>query len=380
MHLSKTAPHTRLSPAYLFQQSIDPNNLEKGLNGLKFYQQCRQSLTPHGLNDILVTFAMRHLTVLNGLALQNLESFNVLRPFNHAIDLKTAIATCHYFGEQQIPFVRNLKQAATLFKFSGNINNHLERLDALQHIYTSLMQREPKIMSFLLKSKSQLSTSITSSQSPYFVHIDEKGRLCLLKCLVTSPDGVYIKSLCAHAGSVELVVLNLEMMPLIAPLSILTKERQERLHFDVQEYIQRLEQVNLQDFASDKDTNNVEAIGQWQDKDRFFYERFLYQLTTANELNVFNRSAFTPLTEEEIKLIPSLSPELKRMMVFYQFENFPEQRTSELEALYTKFVTEQTRMREPVIMQECTLLRDNMADYSEQELASLKRVFEYFSR
>lgn len=418
--LSKSAPHTRLSPAYLFQQNIDPNNLEKGLTGLKFYEQCCQSLTPKTPDDILVAFAMRHMGVLNAMALQNLSFNNLLRPFQRAVDLKTAIATCHYFGEHKIPVVKNLKQAANVFNFKGNISNHLERVDALGHIYNCLMQQEPKIMSFLLRPKTQLTESVLNPANTHFVHINDKGQLCLLKRLVTSPDGVYLKALCAQAGNVDLVVINLEMMPLLAPLGILTPERQERLHFDLNEHIQRLEQVDLHDFltteAEDKpakarkadksakakdaetaakaakaddapsetgadgtpDAPNAEQnIIKWLETDRFYYERFTSQLPNK-EMQLFYRQPGTPLSASELEMLPTVTPDLKRLMVCYQYENFPDQRTPELEDLYTKLVTEQKRMREGVIHQECTMLRDNIAGYNEQELKNLNRLFEFF--
>lgn len=401
LHLSRSTPHTILSPAYLFKQNIDPNNLVHGMTGLKFYQACCKSLTPQNSNDVLVTFSMRHLMVLNSLALQNLQLPAALRTFNRAVDLKTALATCHYFGEHQIPLVRSLDKIAAFMQFPGKMDNQLQRLDAMLFIYSKLMQTEPKIMLFMLRSKQEMVDSILKSSHPYFIHINEQGQLCMLKLLAMSPDHVYIKALCATGGKVELQAINLDLMPLIAPLSILTPERQERLKFNVNEYIKRLENLDLNDLISDNDSaqavntkqrayhskspavhlaESADAVSnllEWNNLDRNFYDRILFQLP-SQRLKMLQRPLGTPLTQAEFEASFKADKDWRRLTVYYQYENFPELRNAELEALYRKIVNEHMRARAPLIVQECALLRNNIASFNQPQLEFLNRLFNYF--
>ena len=66
----KLAEHALISPAYLLRQGIDPNNLQHGMTALNFMRELEQVLAPKP-QDILVTFAARHLSVYNAMALQN---------------------------------------------------------------------------------------------------------------------------------------------------------------------------------------------------------------------------------------------------------------------------------------------------------------------
>lgn len=400
LHLSKVAPHTLLSPVYLFKQNIDPYKLEHGLTGLKFYQACRKSLTVQSSDDILVTFAMRHMMILNSLALQNMQIPNVLRSFNRGVDLKTALATCSFFGEKQIPLLKNLDEAAAFLKYPYKLDNQLSRLDALMFVYSYLMEHEPKIMAFLLRSKQEVVNSLLNAQHPYFVHINDQGKLCVMKFLCMSPDQVYVKALASYGSNLEAVVLNLDLMPLIAPLAILTPERQQKMKLSLDEHLQRLEQANLNDLLPNSMTSlhsqkqnyrslptdeqlveNSNATGQmyaWQDIDRNFYDRQLFAMTQA-QLQILQRQVGTPLSDDEFQASFNADKTWLRLAFYYQYENFPQLRTSRMDELYRIIVNEQIRSRTKQIIQESQMLLNNQASFTQEQLTRLQNLLKYFT-
>lgn len=403
---SKCAPHTILSPTYLFKQAVNPENLQHGLTGLKFYEECTQALTPSSTDDILVAFSMRHMTVLNALALQNLSTTNILTKFHRVLDLKVAFATCAYFGEASVPLVKNLAAAARSFQYPEEINKKLNYPSIMNFLYQTLLERAPKIMSYLLRPKEQLMQTIMQPQHEYMVYIDDNNRLCLIRRLSISPDQRYLKALCLHqAAGIDMQVINLDLAPLLAPLGILTPERQHKLQFDLNENLQRLSSVDLNDFTQeqsqssalreqqqrylkqmpteqDTERQNVNAaVTNWSDCERAFYERFIYQLPAPAQA-IFQRPFGTPLTQEELGQVydsETLPGELSRLMLFYQYENFPKLRTPELSARYRAVLDQQTLMREPLLINECTLLRNNMASFTSGQMDFLNHLLEFFS-
>lgn len=400
---SKCAPHTILSPAYLFKQSITPQNLQYGFTGLKFYNACLQALTPISPDNTLVAFSMRYMTVLNALALQNLTVNNIFSKFNRLLDLRVAIAACAYFGEPPIPLFKNLPSAAKALQYPDEANKKIEYPNILNFIYQKLLASYPKIMNYLLRPRAQLVQTITNPQQAYFVYIDEDNRLCLLRRLSVTQDGRYLKALCLHQSKgIDMKVINLDLAPLIAPLGILTPERQLKLNFDLNQNLHSLAEVNLADFTKEQSQN--EALRDKQEKylqqeaterdlelqnvnssfincdtcELAFYDRFVGQLTDEARA-IFKHPFGTPLSADELKKIDSLPSELGRLMLFYQYENFPDRCPSDLRARYRTVLDRQTLMREPIIIQECTMLRDTLVSLSLPQANFLSSLLEFFS-
>ena len=309
--LCQLPAHAQVSPSFLWQQKIDPYNLRHGLTTVEFLQASDYCLQPRSAQDVLISFALRHYTVLNAMALQNYRLPNVLTRFNYVLDIKTALFTCVYFGQRQDLWQsvarntwRNLTRAAEALDFDfGQVNlenpaspagqayqadqegqaapvpaldstggaaerapvqfQPRRRVAALSYVYLHLWHIEPKIMAFLQHSWAQRLKFVASHQ--YMVSLDEKDQLCLLRVLGYDLKLRLLKAISSNGHEIKLVVVNLDLAPLLAPTSILTPSRQQALGFDLQFEMQRLDQADLQALG----------IEQWppqQDSESEFYK------------------------------------------------------------------------------------------------------------
>ena len=147
--LCKYAQHALIKPAFLFRQDIDPNNLRGGVSALEFINQVNEQVRPQSEDDILITYASRHLSAFNGMLIQNFFLPDAMSRFNYVVDLKTALETCYYFGNVKVKNSKSLNQAAKELGFTGDLTNQMQRIDALFYIYNHLLSHDLKIMSFL---------------------------------------------------------------------------------------------------------------------------------------------------------------------------------------------------------------------------------------
>ncbi len=251
--LTAAAP---FSPLFCWKQGLELTQLSEGDSALNFIYTCSRYLTPQSEQDILISFALRHLTSFVAMAAQNFVSVNPLTRFNYVLDLKSALYTCVYFGQNhekwqfyELDTWRNLWTAAQALGFqkSGDglgLSEQLNRVEAATYIYNFLWQQEPKIMAFLCSSWQQrlaLVVKAVQAQAPYVAHIDEQGLLCLLQVQEVVPSLRLVRGLVSDGSQVKPVTLSLDVAPLLAPTSILTPARQEMLSFSLEQAIAQLQ-------------------------------------------------------------------------------------------------------------------------------------------
>lgn len=247
--LCKFAQHALINPAFLFRQDIDPNNLRGGSTALEFIKQVNEQVRPQSSDDILVTFASRHLSAYNAMLLQNFFVPDVMDRFNYVVDLKTALETCYYFGNTKVKKSKSLNQAAKELGFTGDLSNQMQRIDALFFIYNYLVNNDPKIMTFLHGSRAMRFAQQTPGK--FLVHVNEQGKLCLLKVLNQSDDRRLLKVLLSDGSSVKLHTINVDLAPLLAPQGILTPQRQAELNFNLAQEEERLNSINFADLLGE---------------------------------------------------------------------------------------------------------------------------------
>lgn len=360
--LCKIPLHGMVSPVYLFKQHIDPFNLKHGMSSLEFMKELDEQLVPLSQDDMLVTFALRHLSVLNAMAIQNFYQPNYLQRFNYVIDLKVALNTCSYFGNTRLKKITNLNQVAKDLGFTADLSNQLNRAEALHYIYNYLMKHDPKIMAFLTKPQAQrLSLNVGS----YYVYLDD-SKLYVVKVLSTSSDQRLLKVIKSNGSELVVDTINLDFAPLLAPLGILTNERQQELKFDLKSVIERIDGANAEELLA-------------QSKDEIpFYDRFFMSLN-EQEHNIFNR-----FMQHDLRLEPSLSSiansssKFNALIMCYINENFPGAIFDSERRLYENYCNEQLKRRVSSVIQECQMLFDNIGEKDTESLALLKRISSYF--
>lgn len=366
--LSKIPLHSIVSPVYLFKQHIDPFNLKHGMSSLEFVSECSNQLTRTSDQDILISFAFRHMSVLNAMAIQNFYYDDFFERFNYVIDLKVALNTCAYFGNTRLKQITNLNQVAKDLGFKGDLSNQLNRTEALHFIYQHLLAQDPKIMAFLTKPRDKRLSLVVNN---CYVYLEDKG-LYVVKVLDVSADGRIVKVIKANSSEMVLDTINLDFAPLVAPLTILTKERQVEHKFDLNEVLKRLNEAKLTELSNKADDW---VIGE---RDLPFYKSFFKHLN-AQEQQVFERLSRHDLrTETNISSIANNSTKFSAFVMCYINENFPGACFDAERKNYLDYCNEQLKRRSSTVVQECQMLFDNINDKDTQSLALLKRISSYF--
>ena len=366
--LSKIPLHSIVSPVYLFKQHIDPFNLKHGMSSLEFVSECSNQLTRTSDQDVLISFAFRHMSVLNAMAIQNFYYDDFFERFNYVIDLKVALNTCAYFGNTRLKQITNLNQVAKDLGFKGDLSNQLNRTEALHFIYQHLLAQDPKIMAFLTKPRDKRLGLVVNN---CYVYLEDKG-LYVVKVLDVSADGRIVKVIKANSSEMVLDTINLDFAPLVAPLTILTKERQVEHKFDLNEVLKRLNEAKLTDLSNKADDW---VIGE---RDLPFYKSFFKHLN-AQEQQVFERLSRHDLrTETNISSIANNSTKFSAFVMCYINENFPGACFDAERKNYLDYCNEQLKRRSSSVVQECQMLFDNINDKDTQSLALLKRISSYF--
>lgn len=366
--LSKIPLHSIVSPVYLFKQHIDPFNLKHGMSSLEFVSECSNQLTRTSDQDILISFAFRHMSVLNAMAIQNFYYDDFFERFNYVIDLKVALNTCAYFGNTRLKQITNLNQVAKDLGFKGDLSNQLNRTEALHFIYQHLLAQDPKIMAFLTKPRDKRLSLVVNN---CYVYLEDK-ELYVVKVLDVSADGRIVKVIKANSSEMVLDTINLDFAPLVAPLTILTKERQVEHKFDLNEVLKRLNEAKLTELSNKADDW---VIGE---RDLPFYKSFFKHLN-AQEQQVFERLSLHDLrTETNISSIANNSTKFSAFVMCYINENFPGACFDAERKNYLDYCNEQLKRRSSSVVQECQMLFDNINDKDTQSLALLKRISSYF--
>nr|WP_281503193.1 hypothetical protein [Anaerobiospirillum sp. NML120448] len=204
-----------------------------------------------------------------------------------------------------------------------------------------------------------------------YVYLDDKG-LYVVKVIDVSADGRIVKVIKANSSEMVLDTINLDFAPLVAPLTILTKERQVEHKFDLNEVLKRLNEAKLNELSNKADDW---VIGE---RDLPFYKSFFKHLN-AQEQQVFERLSRHDLrTETNISSIANNSTKFSAFVMCYINENFPGACFDAERKNYLDYCNEQLKRRSSSVVQECQMLFDNINDKDTQSLALLKRISSYF--
>ena len=377
------APHVALSPAYLLRQGIDPNNLRHGLTALNFMQQLEEMLKPRGSSDVLVSFALRHLTSYNAMALQNFFAPTLLERFGTVVDLKVALDTCFYFGQTQVKSRKSLPEAVRALGYTGPVAHKLERLDAMFFLYQYLNRHDPKIMAFLHHTKRQrmdLVAKTLRSEQPYLVYIDDKGALQLIRLLAQSADGRVVKVIATDGAHDTLHCLNLDVAPLVAPCGILTAERQAALKFDLEALKARLSQLEVSALSPQAEHSSPSSapLEHFTPAQLPFYDAFTQSLTEAEQATFARLSRHDLRTETNLAALCNPERKLGQMTMCYLNENFPQAMMAGERAQYERYCRRLAQSRADSVLQELQHLAQMLPEDDAQQGDLLRRIAGYF--
>lgn len=363
----KLAEHALISPAYLLRQGIDPNNLQHGLTALNFMRELEQVLAPKP-QDILVTFAARHLSVYNAMALQNFFEPNLFARFPILVDLRVALDTCYYFGNTRVKARKSLPEAVRALGYSGGVDNKLERLDALYFLYNYLNSHDQKIMAFIHSSLSKRIELVR--KAPFLVYIDEaQGQLHLIKVLSQSADGRLVKALVTDGAQDSVQVINLDLAPLIAPTGILTQERQAELKFDLAALKARLNQVEVSELTATADITPAELP---------FYDAFRQSLSSEEQAQWARLKSHDVRQEANLTALCNPETKLGQITMCYLNENFPKALMAGERSTYARYCRRLAEARSRALLQELQYLADQLPEGDTKQGEFLMRIASFF--
>ena len=363
----KLADHALISPSYLLRQGIDPNNLQHGLTALNFMRELEQVLAPKP-QDILVTFAARHLSVYNAMALQNFFEPNLFARFPILVDLKVALDTCYYFGTTRVKTRKSLPEAVRALGYSGGVDNKLERLDALYFLYNYLNRHDPKIMAFIHSSLSKRIELVR--KAPFLVYIDEaQGQLHLIKVLSQSADGRLVKAVVTDGAQDSVQVINLDLAPLIAPTGILTQERQVELKFDLAALKARLDQVEVSELTATTAITPEELP---------FYDAFRQSLSGEEQAQFERLMSHDVRQESNLTALCNPETKLGQITMCYLNENFPKALMAGERRTYARYCRRLAESRSRALLQELRYLVDQLPEDDSKQGELLMRITSFF--
>lgn len=363
----KLADHALISPSYLLRQGIDPNNLQHGLTALNFMRELEQVLAPKP-QDILVTFAARHLSVYNAMALQNFFEPNLFARFPILVDLKVALDTCYYFGTTRVKTRKSLPEAVRALGYSGGVDNKLERLDALYFLYNYLNRHDPKIMTFIHSSLSKRIELVR--KAPFLVYIDEaQGQLHLIKVLSQSADGRLVKAVVTDGAQDSVQVINLDLAPLIAPTGILTQERQVELKFDLAALKARLDQVEVSELTATTAITPEELP---------FYDAFRQSLSGEEQAQFERLMSHDVRQESNLTALCNPETKLGQITMCYLNENFPKALMAGERSTYARYCRRLAESRSRALLQELRYLVDQLPEDDSKQGELLMRITSFF--
>lgn len=398
-------PHARaqLSPAYMLRQGIAPENLRYGEKARDFVGKVMSELTPASADDVLVSFAFRHLSVLNAMAWQNFCQPDVFSRFDRMLDLKTALDTCFYFGQTRLKLRRNLNEAAQALGFKGNVLNQLERLEAMAFIYRTLQQQDPRIMAFLQAPRAKRLSVL--KPGALLVSIDEdKSTLIVLRVLEIEPSEHLVRVVKTDlTGSVSLGLINLDYAPLLAPPSILTSTRQQELNCDLTALKQRLDATRLADLlpvpsAAGAETEvpaTVSDLGQLtvgdlvsgtplpealriKPDDMPFYEFDRRDLSSEEQQVWAQLNRPEQLNWGDVIKRADVTTRLGQQVLCFLSENFPEVLEDTLQRQYMRLSERMLERRAHAIVQEGRALWSALNESEQQKAELLQRIMSFF--
>lgn len=313
----KRPPYALPNPIYLFKQGILPQLFDNGLSEYEFLTELESLTAPEHV--LPVCFGFKYLAYTDALSLRCFKQPSLFKN-RDLLDLKVVLQAARLFGS-----LSHLKAAdcASLNAAEKALNMHTngsklaDRAVGLALLLTSLKRSDFAILNFCLKGRAErerrLNQSLTEGRT---LICCDGSSFSLLRTMEFSADGSKVKVLrCAPDLSLEITELNLSDPQLIAPASILTPERQQRLNLD----LSKVETLLNQAYLSGKDALGEELPVHLEPK---LFDKFRAKLTDK-EFELFLKiGTLNP------QLLPRLplwtSPFFKELFFLYQADNFRE--------------------------------------------------------
>ena len=366
----KRPPYVLPNPIYLFKQGILPQLFEHGLTEYEFLAELESLTAPEHV--LPVCFGFKYLYYTDALSLRCFKLPQLFKQ-RDLLDLKVVLQAARLFGtlhQLKAADCASLNGAEKALQLHVNGSKLADRAKGLALLLTALKRSDNAILSFCLKGRAERERRLAQSlQDGRTLIACDGSQFYLLRTLEFTAGASTAKVLrCSPDLSLDVTYLQLCEPQLIAPASILTKERRQRLHLDFEKAQTLLNEA----FASGKDAAG-EALSVHPAPTLF--DKFRAKLTDR-EFELFLKiGTLNP------QLLPRLplwtSPFFKELYFLYQADNFRESLISAELERYVRFCRTQFARQAEQYMAEAKTAASLLPEDDEQASRLLYDIVNY---
>ncbi len=218
-------------PGYLFAQGLNPNLFLKAPCEASFFKDCVELLNSF---DTIITYSSRPLQTLEITALRLCQDLTFPRPNQTIIEVSTLLHAIEIFNGIKLNLKNNLINTAKSLGYKEELSKakQKEKLLALNFCLNKAKEISPSLFAFLNRPLSYRFNLLTKAlnEKNGLVCVDRLGKLTLIIPLKIT--GLYVECIVFGENIVYRDEFNFTQGYLIAPLSVLTKERQDAIEID----------------------------------------------------------------------------------------------------------------------------------------------------
>lgn len=349
------------SPAYLYTLDLNVDLLRDGICESKFINCLKSHFDNKNLT--VVTFSARHLQALNAISLRCFLVPDILQKPKSVFDVKTALNVASIFGTQSFTAQSDLIANAKILELYENekANDHIARLKLLIKLFKKLITDNYKIAAYLLRPTADKINFIRKSISTRdCLALLDNTEIKIIKPIKLQNTLLYALT-CNNEEELKYEAIDLDLMYMIAPLSILTPDRLQKLHFNLSNTLSILKSSS-EDLIFNTDTLPY--------KDKFFMNLNAADMAFYESIGKKDPHSLYPNMETDSQV-------LSNHLFLYRCENFQGTLTDQELNKYYEYCVKKMRKDLPVFLKEAKMLANNLEENDEAGLKRIRNIIRF---
>lgn len=355
--------HELAHPAYLLSQGIIPNSNLRSLSTYKFMSKLKELFSYSNL--YIITYGANYLDYLNDMAQSVFYKDDIFSNIKGILDLKTAFITDAFFSDLNALKIKDdIISKAKYLGFNEDLSRYdiNKKIDLVFYIFKYLQNKNQRLILYLLqdkvKSHAFIAKAINLQSKLVFIENGSK-KLFIIKPI--SIEDTILKALCFKDNEPCLIAINLNQYELLAPLSILTKDRLSHLKLDIEFETKRLDTVVF------KDALNKCSI-----------PKYIVKKQKQNSIDKSFIENITNVAPQSLSVVPaSISKELKDQIFLYRADNFLGSLMDQELSSYYRFAKKQIEKNLARYYKECDLVASTLDENDEKGKELIAKIINY---
>ena len=349
------------SPAYLYTLDLNVDLLRDGICESKFINCLKSHFDNKNLT--VVTFSARHLQALNAISLRCFLVPDILQKPKSVFDVKTALNVASIFGTQSFTAQSDLIANAKILELYENekANDHIARLKLLIKLFKKLITDNYKIAAYLLRPTADKINFIRKSISTRdCLALLDNTEIKIIKPIKLQNTLLYALT-CNNEEELKYEAIDLDLMYMIAPLSILTPDRLQKLHFNLSNTLSILKS------SSEDLIFNTYTLPY---KDKFFMNLNAADMAFYESIGKKDPHSLYPNMETDSQV-------LSNHLFLYRCENFQGTLTDQELNKYYEYCVKKMHKDLPVFLKEAKMLANNLEENDEAGLKRIRNIIRF---